>query len=131
MANSSTPKNRNICFMSSMTLLFQAFLISAAIHSSQPYSIQPTPQSKKSISRASFFQKSAGAAVSTFTGISGSSISPSVAEEKIEPKLENISDDKLKEIITADVVERKFLASADLTRSVYDESSIFTDEIDR
>lgn len=49
----------------------------------------------------------------------------------IEEKQLNLSDEELKKIITADMVERSFLVSADLTRSVYDESSIFTDEIDR
>lgn len=48
----------------------------------------------------------------------------------IQPKRTNISDDELKKIITSDMVERSFLVSADLTRDIYDERSVFTDEID-
>ena len=32
--------------------------------------------------------------------------------------------------VTADLVERQFLATADFTREVYDEAALFTDEID-
>ncbi|KAL7480194.1 hypothetical protein ACHAW6_005890 [Cyclotella cf. meneghiniana] len=42
----------------------------------------------------------------------------------------NISDAKLKKIILSDVVDKSFLVTADITRSVYDESATFTDEID-
>jgi len=48
----------------------------------------------------------------------------------IEDKLSNISDAKLKEIIRKDVVENQYLCNGQLTRSVYDESATFTDEID-
>mmetsp|Transcript_7084 Transcript_7084/g.12698 ORF Transcript_7084/g.12698 Transcript_7084/m.12698 type:complete len:254 (-) Transcript_7084:119-880(-) len=42
----------------------------------------------------------------------------------------NLSNDELKQIILSDVVDKSFLVSADITRSVYDESATFTDEID-
>jgi hypothetical protein len=42
----------------------------------------------------------------------------------------NLSNDDLKQIILSDIVDKSFLVSADLTRSVYDESATFTDEID-
>lgn len=45
-------------------------------------------------------------------------------------KQTNISDNELKQIILADIVNKSFLVTADITRSVYDESAIFTDEID-
>lgn len=45
-------------------------------------------------------------------------------------KQTNISNDELKQIILTDILERSFLVSADITRSVYDESATFTDEID-
>ena len=48
----------------------------------------------------------------------------------ILPKTENLSDDEIKRIIKSDVVDKQFLVSADLTREIYDESSMFTDEID-
>ncbi|KAL3801004.1 hypothetical protein HJC23_002297 [Cyclotella cryptica] len=45
-------------------------------------------------------------------------------------KLINISDTDLKKIILSDIVDKSFLVTADITRSVYDESATFTDEID-
>lgn len=45
-------------------------------------------------------------------------------------KLTNLSDSDLKQIIRSDIVDKSFLVSADITRSVYDESATFTDEID-
>lgn len=52
------------------------------------------------------------------------------AKEEIKPKLTNLSNEELAKIITEDVTTRQFLASADLTREIYDESAMFTDEID-
>jgi hypothetical protein len=45
-------------------------------------------------------------------------------------KKERISEEELKRIVTADVVERAFLVSADLTRDIYEDNASFTDEID-
>lgn len=45
-------------------------------------------------------------------------------------KLLNLSNEELKKIILSDIVDKSFLVSADITRSVYDESATFTDEID-
>ena len=42
----------------------------------------------------------------------------------------NLSNDDLKKIILSDIVDKSFLVSADITRSIYDESATFTDEID-
>ena len=42
----------------------------------------------------------------------------------------NLSNEDLKQIILSDIVDKSFLVSADITRSVYDESATFTDEID-
>ncbi|KAL7525804.1 hypothetical protein ACHAXR_001170 [Thalassiosira sp. AJA248-18] len=42
----------------------------------------------------------------------------------------NLSNEELKKIILSDIVDNTFLVSADITRSVYDESATFTDEID-
>lgn len=42
----------------------------------------------------------------------------------------NISDSELKKIVLSDIVEKSFLVTADITRSIYDESATFTDEID-
>ena len=54
----------------------------------------------------------------------------SVAGEAVAEKLRNLPAAKLAEIVTADLVERQFLATADFTREVYDEAALFTDEID-
>ena len=45
-------------------------------------------------------------------------------------KRTNLSDDELKDIVRADVVQRQFLTNGKLTRSIYDETATFTDEID-
>lgn len=45
-------------------------------------------------------------------------------------KQTNIPDAELKKIILSDIVDKSFLVTADITRSVYDESATFTDEID-
>ena len=42
----------------------------------------------------------------------------------------NLSNEELRKIIYSDMVDDAFLVSADITRSVYDESAVFTDEID-
>ena len=48
----------------------------------------------------------------------------------LEPKSGKLGAAELAKIVTADVVDRQFLATADFTRSLYDESATFTDEID-
>jgi hypothetical protein len=42
----------------------------------------------------------------------------------------HISDSELKAIVSRDVIENQFLTNGQLTRSIYDESATFTDEID-
>ena len=42
----------------------------------------------------------------------------------------NLDANELKEIVRHDVEDNKFLANGKLTRSIYDESASFTDEID-
>lgn len=96
---------------------------------------QSSPKSAVS-SRSDFLRNSAGAAgwfVATSTSIApaqaaaeGSSVSNSQQQEK----LIKLPDDQLKEIIKKDVVQNQFLCNGKLTRSVYDESATFQDEID-
>ena len=57
-------------------------------------------------------------------------LQPAFAEDEIEPKQKNLSPSAIAAIVKEDVEKRQFLASADLTRSIYDESALFTDEID-
>eukprot|EP00746_Dinoflagellata_sp_MGD_P084913 gnl/MRDRNA2_/MRDRNA2_33661_c0_seq1.p1 gnl/MRDRNA2_/MRDRNA2_33661_c0~~gnl/MRDRNA2_/MRDRNA2_33661_c0_seq1.p1 ORF type:complete len:280 (+),score=45.64 gnl/MRDRNA2_/MRDRNA2_33661_c0_seq1:85-924(+) len=45
-------------------------------------------------------------------------------------KQRNLAADKLAALVTADIAERQFLVTGDITRSIYDESCTFQDEID-
>ena len=54
----------------------------------------------------------------------------SFAVDSVAEKLRNLPPAKMAEIVTADLLERQFLATADLTREIYDEAALFTDEID-
>ncbi|CAK0789979.1 unnamed protein product, partial [Prorocentrum cordatum] len=55
---------------------------------------------------------------------------PCLAAGPEEGKRRGLPADELAAIVREDLVKRQFLATADFTRSVYDESCIFTDEID-
>ena len=52
----------------------------------------------------------------------------SAADTATPDKLLNLSNEELKKIILSDIVDKSFLVSADISRSVYDESATFTDE---
>ena len=58
---------------------------------------------------------------------SGPSASPVIAEE---PKQRGLSAAALQKVVEEDLVERQFLVTGRLTRSIYDESCTFQDEID-
>lgn len=60
---------------------------------------------------------------------STASLIPFRAYALASDKQTNISNDELKKIILSDM-DKSFLVTADITRSVYDESATFTDEID-
>lgn len=45
-------------------------------------------------------------------------------------RAEKLSDAEVAKLVTADVVDRQFLATADFTRGLFDERATFTDEID-
>ena len=76
-------------------------------------------------SRRSFL--SATAAASSLLPLrSSADISSAVQSDK---QL-NLSNEELKKIVLSDIVDKSFLVSADITRSIYDESATFTDEID-
>jgi hypothetical protein len=55
---------------------------------------------------------------------------PALALEGVEKKQVGISNEDLGKIITTDIQKNQFMVAADITRSVYDESATFTDEID-
>lgn len=78
------------------------------------------------MSRKSFFQ----ALVATAAAVPAFALTAN-AEEGSEVQLASgISDTKLKEIVTSDILERQFLATGMLTRSIYLPTATFTDEID-
>jgi len=49
---------------------------------------------------------------------------------KASEKLVNLSNEEISNIVRSDVVDKAFLATANLTREIYDEKASFTDEID-
>lgn len=58
-------------------------------------------------------------------------VQPAFASDDLQDKKQvGIRNDELAEIIQRDVQENQFMVRADLTRSVYDESATFIDEID-
>lgn len=71
------------------------------------------------MSRAKFFGVASAAAV-TAAG---------VAQAATDKQL-NLSNENLEKIVKHDLLDNHFLVSGQLTRSVYDESATFTDEID-
>ena len=75
-------------------------------------------------SRRSFL--SATAAASSLLPLRSSADTSAVQSDK---QL-NLSNEELKKIVLSDIVDKSFLVSADITRSIYDESATFTDEID-
>lgn len=56
--------------------------------------------------------------------------SSATAEEAVGEKLVNLSPEKIGQIVKEDLVKRQFLATANFTRAIYDESATFQDEID-
>eukprot|EP00566_Odontella_aurita_P021382 CAMPEP_0113586692 /NCGR_PEP_ID=MMETSP0015_2-20120614/34440_1 /TAXON_ID=2838 /ORGANISM="Odontella" /LENGTH=222 /DNA_ID=CAMNT_0000492161 /DNA_START=48 /DNA_END=712 /DNA_ORIENTATION=+ /assembly_acc=CAM_ASM_000160 len=88
--------------------------------------------SSASKSRADFLRSIAVGAVGGAVSLASAPTAASAAADVagLKPKLTNLSDGELKKIIAADMIERSFLVSADLTREIYDERSVFTDEID-
>ena len=67
------------------------------------------------------------------TALSGTTIAPkegfAASDEKAE-KLRGLSNEAIADIVRNDVVKGQFLTNGILTRSIYDESATFTDEID-
>mmetsp|Transcript_3755 Transcript_3755/g.4875 ORF Transcript_3755/g.4875 Transcript_3755/m.4875 type:complete len:219 (+) Transcript_3755:54-710(+) len=106
-------------FISSSCLIIEAFTFPPAHEQ----------HSHISLTRESFLQKTVATSILSLVGVSTIKSSKATAVVN-DGKLRNLSDEELKKIITADVLERSFLATADFTREIYDESSIFTDEID-
>ena len=75
-------------------------------------------------SRRSFL--SATAAASSLLPLRSSADTSAVQSDK---QL-NLSNEELKKIVLSEIAHKSFLVSADITRSIYDESATFTDEID-
>jgi hypothetical protein len=80
------------------------------------------------MSRGQFFWNAA-AAGAAFTASTSKPVFAADASKGADKQL-NLSDEDLKNVVLSDLLDRHFLVSGDLTRSVYDESATFTDEID-
>lgn len=85
------------------------------------------PTGIKTVSRKEFFQLPFVASIAGATVFLGAS--PAADAVEIEGKL-GFTDAQVKEIVKSDVLDRKFLATGDLTRSIYRPTATFTDEID-
>ena len=84
-------------------------------------------------SRSDFLRTSAAAAAGWmvagtpgFVNVPSARASDSIRSEK----LIGISDDLLLQMVKKDIVDNQYLCNGKLTRSIYDESATFTDEID-
>jgi hypothetical protein len=99
------------------------------------FNLPQSPDSSSMVSsRSDFFRNSATSAagwmIATTVSNAPARATESTPPAKFQDKLVNLPDGKLKEIIRTDVVQNQFLCNGKLTRSVYDESATFTDEID-
>lgn len=92
------------------------------------FALSSASSSTPQVSRRGAFETGAAVAAAAFLTLpqDASASTPTDTSNK----LLNLSNDELAKIITRDVTEKQFLASADLTREIYDESAMFTDEID-
>jgi len=113
---------------------FTATAVLALLQPALTFQIDPTPTISPSAttSRSDFVRTSAAMAAGfLLAGTPAIVPLPAVASDaSINDKLVGISDAKLKEMVTFDVVENQFLSNGKLTRSIYDETATFTDEID-
>jgi len=99
-------------------------------HDSAHDSAHDTPP--PATTRSTFLQKSLLAATSSLLCLSApplASASTSAAAA-LEPKQTGLSPEKIAAIVESDMVDRSFLTTGDLTRSIYAESATFRDEID-
>ena len=107
---------------SAATLLFLGVLANCL---SPQNALSPSETSQVSPRRAFLHTVLTGAACLADGG------QPGWAATKNEGNHNKIQDDEeLKRIVKADIVERQFLVTGDLTRSIYQPTATFTDEID-
>ena len=119
-----------------MKLFLSACIVSATWSSALGFQIDRSVSTSKEIatadtlsSRSDFLRTSAAAAAGCLVA-GTSSIGNPLAANALDEKMIGISNEKLKEIVRKDVVENQYLCNGRLTRSIYDESATFTDEID-
>jgi hypothetical protein len=104
-------------------LLFMIGCLCLAFRSSLALTTTSKKTTTSPFSRKDFL-KSAFAAVAIASPVFSLS-----QEARAEEKL-TISDAQLKDIVKSDLVDRQFLVTGDLTRSIYTKTATFTDEID-
>mmetsp|Transcript_25089 Transcript_25089/g.29040 ORF Transcript_25089/g.29040 Transcript_25089/m.29040 type:complete len:248 (-) Transcript_25089:97-840(-) len=89
--------------------------------------------------RKSFLEKVSATILSTSSALVVTSLKPRVATAQTTPssssnntgdKQYNLSSEAIASIVKSDLTENYFLTNGHLTRSIYDESATFTDEID-
>lgn len=85
------------------------------------------PRNNVEVSRSDFVKKaSGGLGMAALTGF----VSPLPSSATELNKRTNLSIGDVKDIVKGDVIDRQFLATAKLTRDIWDESALFIDEID-
>jgi hypothetical protein len=119
----SSPIKRNSTTIE-LAIMWLYLVMSCLLFGSLSFGLQVDPST--CVTRTGFLSTAASA---TAWLVAGTSLLPKEAQA-VEDKLLNLENDKLKEIIRKDVVENQYLCNGRLTRSVYDESASFTDEID-
>lgn len=119
-------EKRNLLRASQMISLVKLYLFTLALRDTLAWS--PASSSNQVSRRGALETTGAAIAASVLTSLPQNALASGPSGNT--DKLVNLSNDELAKIITRDVTDRQFLASADLTREIYDESAMFTDEID-
>jgi hypothetical protein len=125
---------KKLCHSTALPMAMLALLQGAGIVWRTEALALPNPTKRaftaaSTVTRSSFLQSLCVSSI--LAGVGCAPAASQGMEATMAPsKKERISEEELKRIVTADVVERAFLVSADLTRDIYEENASFTDEID-
>lgn len=111
----------------SISMALRCLLTVSAV---QALSLSQSPNRFEMSRRSSLKNGASFIAVAAATGLLNLPLSAEATPTKSDKKLTNLSNKELARIIEEDITTRQFLASADLTREIYDEYAMFTDEID-
>jgi hypothetical protein len=81
-------------------------------------------------SRRALFRATCTAALLPATLLNRGQSAVAVVSDGITSTKIGLSDGELKQVVTSDLLDKQFLVTGDLTRSIYDPTATFTDEID-